>query len=159
MGSPNIILTRIDNRLIHGQVGVTWVNSIGANLILVANDEVAQDTVQQNLMDMVVSEGVQTRYFTIQKTIDVIHKAAARQKIFIVCRDPQDVLRLVEGGVPITAVNVGNMHFGEGKNQIHKAVSVDDSDIRAFRKLQELNVRCEVRRVPDESGVNIQELL
>lgn len=136
MSTPNILMTRIDNRLIHGQVGVTWTNSLGANLVVVANDEAAVDPVAQSLMDMVVSDGVQTRYFTLQKTIDVIHKAADRQKIFIVCKTPQDVLTLVQGGVPIKFVNVGNMHFIEGKKQIHKTVSVDDSDINAFRELE-----------------------
>ncbi|WP_270094626.1 PTS sugar transporter subunit IIB, partial [Escherichia coli] len=46
---PNIVLSRIDERLIHGQVGVQWVGFAGANLVLVANDEVAEDPVQQNL--------------------------------------------------------------------------------------------------------------
>ncbi|PQQ36583.1 PTS N-acetylgalactosamine transporter subunit IIB [Photorhabdus luminescens] len=156
---PNILMTRIDNRLVHGQVGVTWTNSLGANLVLVANDQAAGDLMQQNLMDMVVSDGVQTRYFTLQKTIDVIHKAAERQKIFIVCKTPQDVLTLVKGGVPIRFVNVGNMHFAEGKRQIHKTVSVDDSDVVVFRELEQLGVTCEIRRVPDEAGEPIAKLL
>ncbi|TDB59095.1 PTS N-acetylgalactosamine transporter subunit IIB [Photorhabdus khanii subsp. guanajuatensis] len=156
---PNILMTRIDNRLVHGQVGVTWTNSLGANLVLVANDQVAGDLMQQNLMDMVVSDGIQTRYFTLQKTIDVIHKAAERQKIFIVCKTPQDVLMLVKGGVPIRFVNVGNMHFAEGKRQIHKTVSVDDSDVEVFRELEQLGVTCEIRRVPDEAGELIDKLL
>ncbi|MCC8457459.1 MULTISPECIES: PTS N-acetylgalactosamine transporter subunit IIB [Photorhabdus] len=159
MSIPNILMTRIDNRLVHGQVGVTWTNSLGANLVLVANDQAAGDLMQQNLMDMVVSDGVQTRYFTLQKTIDVIHKAAERQKIFIVCKTPQDVLTLVKGGVPIRFVNVGNMHFSEGKRQIHKTVSVDDSDVVVFRELEQLGVTCEIRRVPDEAGEPIAKLL
>lgn len=159
MAGPNILLTRIDNRLVHGQVGVTWTGSLGANLVLVANDAAAADPVQQNLMDMVVAEGVQTRYFTLQKTIDVIHKAAAHQKILLVCKTPQDVLTLIEGGVPITAVNVGNMHFSEGKRQIHKTVSVDDADVKTFRELAARHVICEIRRVPDESGELISKLL
>nr|CBA72136.1 N-acetylgalactosamine-specific PTS system, EIIB component [Arsenophonus nasoniae] len=152
-------MTRIDNRLIHGQVGITWTNSLGANLVVVANDEAANDPVQQSLMDMVVSDGVQTRYFTLQKTIDIIHKAAQRQKIFIVCKTPQDVLTLVKGEVPINFVNIGNMHFCEGKKQIHKTVSVDHSDIEAFRQLSQLGIPCEIRRVPDETGENITNLL
>lgn len=120
---PNILMTRIDNRLVHGQVGVTWTNTLGANLVVVANDEAAADPVQQNLMDMVVAEGVQTRYFTLQKTIDVIHKAADRQKIFLVCKTPQDVLTLVRGGVPIRFVNVGNMHFAEGSGRCTNGVA------------------------------------
>ena len=51
MATPNIVLTRIDNRLIHGQVGVTWVSSVGANLILVADDDTAGNDLMQQLME------------------------------------------------------------------------------------------------------------
>lgn len=156
---PNILLTRIDNRLIHGQVGVTWVNHLGANLIVVANDEVADDEVQQNLMDMVVPDVIGTRYFTLQKTIDVIHMASEAQLIFMVCRTPQDVLKLVEGGVPIKKVNIGNMHFSEGKQQVTSTVSLDESDKEAFRKLHKLGVQLEIRRVPDERAEDILKFL
>ncbi|WP_066191749.1 PTS N-acetylgalactosamine transporter subunit IIB [Gracilibacillus timonensis] len=159
MAGPNLLLTRIDNRLIHGQVGVTWVNHLGANLVLVANDEVAGDEVQQNLMDMVLPDVIQTRFFTIQKTIDIIHKAAPRQKIFLVVRDVHDALKLKKGGVPIEHINVGNMHYEEGKKQISSTVSVNESDIEAFKQLGQLGVELDLRRVPDERGQNILDLL
>ena len=156
---PNILSTRIDNRLIHGQVGMTWVNSIQADLVLVANDEVAADPVQQSLMDMVLPERVQSRYFTIEKTINVIHKASPAQKIFLVVRSPQDALRLVEGNVPIKYINVGNLHFSEGKRQISSTVSVDEEDIAVFKKLAELGVELDVKGVPSDKGRNLMEML
>ncbi len=155
---PNIMLTRIDNRLIHGQVATQWTNVIGANLILVANDKVASDKMRQGLMDMAAPNGVATRYFTIQKTIDVIHKAADRQKIFIICETPQDVLKLVEGGVPIKKVNVGNIHMAEGKRQVAQVVAVDDSDVEAFKKLRDKGVELEIRKVPTESAEDANKL-
>ncbi|CQR46283.1 PTS system mannose-specific EIIAB component [Paraliobacillus sp. PM-2] len=155
MGTPNILLTRIDNRLIHGQVGMTWTNTLGANLVVVANDEVAEDDVQQNLMDMVLPDTAQSRYFTIEKTIRIIEKAAPRQKILLVVRTPQDALRLVEGGVPIKEINVGNIHFAEGKKQISPTVSLDEKDIETFKKLNELGVELEVRGIPNESGFDL----
>ena len=155
---PNILLTRIDNRLIHGQVATMWTSFIGANLILVANDNVAGDKTRQGLMDMAAPAGVQTRYFTLQKTIDVIHKAADRQKIFIICDTPSDVLALVEGGVPIKKVNVGNMHMAEGKRQVATTVAVDDADVNAFKKLEEKGVELEIRRVPSEPVENKDKL-
>ncbi|MDN5342246.1 PTS galactosamine transporter subunit IIB [Oceanotoga sp. DSM 15011] len=157
MGEPNILLTRIDNRLIHGQVAVTWSNHLGTNLILVANDEVSKDQVQQSLMDMAAPENVQTRYFSIQKCIDIIHKAAPHQKIFIVVRTPEDVLKLVEGGVPLKKVNIGNMHFSEGKKQITSTVSVDENDLNVFKKLTDKNIECIIQRVPDEIGKDIKK--
>jgi len=156
---PNILLTRIDNRLVHGQVGVTWVNHLGANLIVVANDEVSEDEVQQDLMEMVVPGSIGIRFFSIQTTIDVIHNAADEQHIFLVVKTPQDVLRLVEGGVPIEKVNIGNMHFSQGKTQLFSTVSVDEDDKRALRKLRDLGVKLEVRRVPDERPDDIYKQL
>lgn len=72
---PNILLTRIDNRLVHGQVGVTWVNHLGANLIVVANDEVAEDEVQQDLMEMVVPEAIGVRFSRLRQlqTLFMMH--------------------------------------------------------------------------------------
>ncbi|WP_066016780.1 MULTISPECIES: PTS N-acetylgalactosamine transporter subunit IIB [Endozoicomonas] len=159
MNTPNIVLVRIDNRMLHGQIAITWSHHAGGNLILVANDSASEDPVRQNLMDMAAPPGMATRYFSIQKTIDVIHKASAAQKIVMVVETPQDVLRLAKGGVPFTKVNVGNMHFSEGKNQIHKTVSVDQSDIDAFRELTEMGIECTIQRLPEEEPIEIMSAL
>ncbi len=155
---PNILLTRVDNRLIHGQVGMTWSTSLGANLIIVANDEVANDPVQQSLMDMAVASAAETRYFTLQKTIDVIHLAGDWQQIFLVVKTPQDALKLVENGVPITVLNIGNMHFSEGKKQITSTVSVDENDKETFRKLLDLGVKVEIRKIPSDPVTPVEKI-
>ncbi|MHC1749060.1 MAG: PTS N-acetylgalactosamine transporter subunit IIB [Cellulosilyticaceae bacterium] len=155
---PNIVLTRIDNRLIHGQVATMWASSVGANLLLVSNNKVASDEFRQGLMDMAAPSFAQTRYFTLEKTINVIHKASPTQMIAIICETPQDVLTLVEGGVPIKKVNIGNMHMADGKKQISKAVCVDQSDVAAFKKLQQLGVQLEIRRVPSEPTEDFNKL-
>jgi PTS system N-acetylgalactosamine-specific IIB component len=146
MAEPNILLTRIDNRLIHGQVATQWTSTIGANLILVANDDVASNKMRQKLM--AAPQGVATRYFSVQKTIDVIHKAAARQHIFLIVENPEDALRLVKGGVPIKKLNIGNMHMSEGKRQVATSVAVNDEDVAAFRALQDAGVELSIQRVP-----------
>ncbi len=158
MAEPNILLTRIDNRLIHGQVATQWNSTLGSNLILVANDDVATNTMRQNLMKMAAPAGVATRFFSLQKTIDVIGKASPKQHIFIVAENPTDVLKLVKGGVPIRKVNIGNMHMSEGKRQVATSVAVDDADVAAFKELQELGVELEIRRVPSTPAEDINKL-
>jgi PTS system N-acetylgalactosamine-specific IIB component len=68
------------------------------------------------------------------------------------------VLRLVEGGVPIKKVNIGNMHMAEGKRQVAGSVAVDDKDVAAFARLRDLGVELEIRRVPQEASENIEKL-
>ena len=158
MAEPNILLTRIDNRLIHGQVATQWNSTLGANLILVANDDVAGNKMRQNLMNMAAPTGVATRFCSLQKTIDVIHKASPKQHIFLVAENPSDVLTLVKGGVPIRKVNIGNMHMSEGKRQVATSVAVDDADVAAFKELQDLGVELEIRRVPSTPAEDINKL-
>lgn len=156
---PNIVLSRIDERLVHGQVGVQWVGFADANIVVVVNDEVANDEIQQNLMEMVLADGIAIRFWTVQKTINTIHKAADRQRILLVCRTPRDFRQLVEGGVPITKINIGNMHYAEGKKQIYKTVSVDSEDITEFEKLKALGVNCTIQGVPTEGATDLFTLI
>lgn len=159
MSEPNILLTRIDNRLVHGQVGVTWTMTLGANLIVVADDEAAENELMQQLMQSTAeTSGAGVRFFSLQKTIDVIHKAAPRQKIFIVCKTPKDVRTLIEGGVPIKEVNVGNMHFTQGKRQLSKKVYVDDADIEDLRAIKESGADVYIQDVPGDAKERIKDL-
>ena len=61
---------------------------------------------------------------------------------------PEDALKLVEGGVPIKVLNIGNMHMSEGKRQVATSVAVDDADVAAFKKLVDLGVKLSIQRVP-----------
>lgn len=159
MQQENILLARIDNRLVHGQVGMTWVNTLGANLVVVANDDVSQDSVQQNLMEMVIPETAGIRFFSIEKTIKIIDKSIPSQRILLVIRTPQDALRLIEGGVKVDTINVGNLHFAEGKKQLSETVSVDQDDINTFNKLHELGVKLEVQGIPNEGKKDLMDML
>ena len=136
---PDILMTRIDNRLVHGQVGVAWTTALqGVNLIVVADDLAAADPLQQSLMAATAkSSGCGIRFFTLDKTIAVIHKASASQHIFLVVRNPQSARKLVEGGVPIDKLCIGNMHVGPGKEvtgDVHVYMDEKDKDdLRAIR--------------------------
>ncbi|EOA7613758.1 PTS galactosamine transporter subunit IIB [Escherichia coli] len=158
MSSPNILLTRIDNRLVHGQVGVTWTSTIGANLLVVVDDVVANDDIQQKLMGITAETyGFGIRLFTIEKTINVIGKAAPHQKIFLICRTPQTVRKLVEGGIDLKDVNVGNMHFSEGKKQISSKVYVDDQDLTDLRFIKQRGVNVFIQDVPGDQKEQIPD--
>lgn len=151
MANLNIVLCRIDNRLVHGQVGVTWLAHSQANLILIADDEVAQDKVQQSIMKMTADVyNVKIRFFTIEHTAEIIYKAAPSQKIFIVTKTPQAMLALVEKGVPIKEVNVGNMHYSDGKRQISSRVYADEDDLNALKQLEQKVEKLYFQDVPSK---------
>ena len=131
MSTPNIVATRIDERLVHGQ-GQMWIKALGVNTVIVANDEAAEDKMAQTLMKTVIPNNVAMRFFSVQKTIDIIHKAAPAQTIFLIVKNPADALRLVAGGVPTGEINVGNIHNAEGKETVTRSIFVGADDKAAI---------------------------
>lgn len=157
MSEPNIVLARIDNRLVHGQVGNSWVGASQANLILVADDECANDDIQKSVMKMTAdSAGVGIRFFSLQKTIDIIHKASPKQHIFIVCKTPENMRKLMEGGIAIKSVNVGNMHVQPGKKVLHEPhVYVDEKDLNNFEAMKKMGAEVYIQIAPGDKKYKI----
>lgn len=151
MAQPKILLTRIDDRFIYGQDVELRNEAVGSNLVLIVNDEIAADSRKWAPMRVAAPEGVWTRFFSVQRTIDIIHTATPRQLILIMVASPSDALALVKGGVPITKISIGHMRAGEGKRSATPAVAVGDTDIAAFKELQKLGIELEIRHLPSSA--------
>lgn len=145
-----IVLARIDSRLIHGQIYSQWCAACGCDFILVANDEVAKSNFKQGLMDMAVPSSIETRYWSIQETIVRFQEDMENYKVFLIIEKPLDLELLVEGGIPVTKVNIGNMQLQNGRHQITASVAVNGEDIDAFRKLRDAGIEMEIRSVPSK---------
>ncbi|OQO83362.1 PTS mannose transporter subunit IIAB [Enterococcus casseliflavus] len=155
-----IVNVRIDSRLIHGQVATMWTNSLKANRILVANDDVANDSIQKMALKMAVPSGVALSVLSVDKASqNIVDGKYDKQKLFIIIKNPTDGLRLVENGVDLKEINFGNMSHKEGNLRITKTVSLNEDDILAIKKLSSLNVNLISKMVPNDSAEKVLDLL
>lgn len=153
-------LTRIDDRLIHGQVATRWTKETNVNRIIVVSDEVAKDHVRKTLLTQVAPPGVTAHVVDVDKMVRVWNNPKyGRDRVMLLFTNPTDVLRIVEQGVDIKTVNIGGMAFRQGKTQVNNAVSVDEQDIAAFRKLNERNIELEVRKVSSDPKLKMMDLI
>lgn len=155
-----IALARIDDRLIHGQVATRWTKETNVTRIIVVSDEVAADNVRKTLLTQVAPPGVTAHVVDIAKMIRVWNNPQyAGERVMLLFTNPTDVERLVEAGVKIPSVNIGGMAFRQGKTQVNNAVSVDEKDIAAFRKLNEQGIELEVRKVSSDQRLKMMDLI
>jgi len=162
--SPNdymqIGLARIDDRLIHGQVATRWTKETNVHRIIVVSDEVAADTVRKTLLTQVAPPGVTAHVVDVAKMIRVYNNPKyAGERIMLLFTNPTDVERVVEGGVNITSVNIGGMAFRQGKTQVNNAISVDEKDIEAFKKLNARGIELEARKVSTDQKLKMMDLI
>jgi len=129
---------RIDNRLIHGQVAVTWMNSIGADKIIVCNDKVAADPIQKMALPM-AARGNTVYVFSVAETIKYAQEHQD-ETMFIICKFPTDALAVMESGLEIQDINVGNAAPIQGTQyvMVTKSIAVTKEDAVAYRKIAEL---------------------
>lgn len=81
------------------------------------------------------------------------------QKALLLFETPQDVLKAVQGGVPLSTVNVGSMAHSTGKVQPNKVLAFDQNDIDTFKELKDSGISFDVRKVPNDSKGNMEEIL
>lgn len=154
------VLVRIDDRLIHGQVAIGWVKAVAPDVIVVANDAVAADSLQRNLMELATPSNLQVVICRVSELAALCAgPALAGKRILVLFSTPQDALRVAESGLVFSALNVGGMRFKPGKRQVMKAVSIDDADVETFRALQARGVKATVQMVPTDEPVDIAKVL
>ena len=153
----NIVLARIDDRLIHGQVATVWSKATNCQRIIVCDDDVANDKIRSTLLKQVAPAG---HVVSLDKAIRVYNNPKyENDRCLLLFTKPASVLYLVEHGVDIKSVNIGGMSFHEGKKQLTKAISVDDEDIEAFKKLNEKGITLEIRIVASDKPQNMMDVL
>ena len=156
----SVVLIRIDDRLIHGQVVENWMKFLKIDHVVVVNDFVASDRMQKALFSMAVPDHAKISILTITQAKEAILNGQFEEdRAMLLLVSPQDVLNLIDKGVRIKEVNVGGMHYSPDKKQILKAISVSKEDMQAFQELDKLGIHLEARMVPDDEKIDIMEII
>jgi PTS system mannose-specific IIB component len=158
----SIELVRIDDRLIHGQVVEGWLKTVSVNHIVVISDEVARDRMQQILLGMAVPSNIKVSNYSVDAAAAKFNGSSFdgdKDRILILLSRPADAVRLLQQGARLTSVNVGGMHYSQGKRQVLRNMSVDDTDIAALREMHRRGVELEGRVLPSDERVDVIEAL
>jgi len=160
-GKFEYVLARIDSRLLHGQVATAWTKTMQPTRIIVVSDGVANDKLRKNLIQQAAPPGVKAHVVPVNHMINLAKddKHFGGQRAMLLFENPQDVLRAVDGGVPLKTINVGSMAHSIGKVQPNKVLAFNQDDIDTFNKLKQAGLDFDVRKVPSDSKGNMDEIL
>ncbi|MEW6349839.1 MAG: PTS sugar transporter subunit IIB [Thermodesulfobacteriota bacterium] len=154
-----IVLVRVDERLVHGQVLEGWLPSTRAEQLLVANDDLIEDETRRLLIQWSVP-------YTVELVLDGVVQIARRLlrngnpdlRKMVIVESPVDALRLRREGVRFDSLNVGNFASKVPAVSLSESVSVGGEQLEALMRIIEEGVRVSVQRVPYERAVDILDL-
>jgi PTS system mannose-specific IIB component len=155
----NIVFSRIDDRLIHGQVITGWLSYSGAERILIIDDLVAKDPFMLGVLEMAAPPGVDVTALTIEDSITKLKSDDWDQKILILTKTPHPILALVNNGVPIDFLNVGGMGSKPGRKKLYRNIQATEEEIEILKTLQAKGTNVEFRVVIEHKPLTLDEVL
>ena len=159
-GHIKYVLARIDSRLLHGQVATAWTKTVKPTRIIVVSDGVAKDELRKNLIEQAAPPGVKANVVPVDKMIQVAKDPRfGNTKAMLLFETPQDALRAIEGGVDVKELNIGSMAHSVGKIAVSKVLSLGKDDVKTFEKLKAKGIQFDVRKVPNDSKENMDDII
>ena len=155
-----IIASRIDGRLIHGQVANLWTTKLNISRIMVVDNEVANNPIDKSGLKLATPAGVKLSILPVEKAAaNILAGKYDSQRVLVIAKRPDRFLALVEAGVPIEEINVGNMSQTDNTTSITRSINVEENDVEDFKKLQEKGVQLVSQMVPSDRADDFMRLL
>lgn len=153
----NIVLTRIDDRLIHGQVVTAWAKVTKGNRIIVVDDAVAKDTFMAKIIKMAAPASFKIGIHTIAEAAQILKDEDTDERVIVLAKTPLTIDALIQKGVKIGELDLGGMGATKGRKQLYRNISISEEEKQCFKKLIDEGVHVVVQIVPDDSPKDIQK--
>lgn len=155
-----IVAARIDGRLIHGQVANLWTTKLNISRIMVVDNDIVNNDLEKTGLKLATPAGVKLSILTEEKAAtNILSGRYDSQRLLIVARRPDRFLSLIEKGVTIPELNVGNMSQSSETRSVTRSVNVVDEDIVAFDAIQGHGTKIIHQMVPNDSAQDFMSLL
>ncbi|MDK3627276.1 PTS sugar transporter subunit IIB [Staphylococcus pseudintermedius] len=155
-----IIGSRIDGRLIHGQVANLWATKLNIGRFVVIDNEVAQSDIDKQALKLATPAGIKLSVLPVEKAANNINNGKYdSQRVMVIAKRPDRFVELVNNGVKIEELNVGNMSQTNETRSVTNSINITDEDVNNFKLLQEKGVNIISQMVPNDKSVDFMSLI
>jgi len=154
----NLILARIDDRLIHGQVMTAWMKVMPAKKIIIVDNKVAKDAFMISVLELAAPSGVKVSVFTEGQAIEALKEGLSVPTIML-AKTPLAYKALVDGGVPLTAINIGGMGMNAGRKTLFKNIAATDEERSVFKEFIDKGIDVKIQIIPAEREIEVKNIL
>lgn len=156
----NIVLTRVDSRLIHGQVMTKWVNQVQANKIVVVSDELANDEFMRSIYLMSAPTGVEVVCVTeAQAAESYAADVFGAGNVLLLLPSLKALKSVYDQGVKVDSVQVGGLGGGPERKVVFQNITLDDADAEILDQLAADGVKIVFQTIPEDAPQDVDAIL
>lgn len=145
----DIQLIRIDDRLIHGQVVIGWAGYLKTRQIILCEDSVADNDWEKELYLSIVPKHIEAYVMTTKELAEYLKNSHLDlHKTIVLVNSPKVIEQLIQMGAPINKVNVGGIHFKDGRKKLLNYLYLNDDEIDSFKRCIDKGVEFDCQDIP-----------
>lgn len=155
-----LVLCRVDDRLIHGQVVLGWGRPLDVDFIVLVDDEIAASEWEQELYRMAVPPEMEVRFATVAEAAERLAEwAADRRRGLLLTGDigTMAALHRADGDI-VRRVNLGGLHHRPGRTERLPYIYLTDEEFRQLRALADEGAEVSAQSVPSATPVPLEDL-
>ena len=155
-----IVLSRVDDRLVHGQVVIGWGRPLGVQLIVLVDEGVAASPWEQDLYRMAVPPGIELRFATVAEAIGQLvgwQASAARTMLLTGDVDTMAALHRADPAV-VHRINLGGVHHRAGRRERLPYVYLTDEELHTLEALRNDGAEVTAQDLPTTAPVALKAL-
>ena len=155
-----IVLVRIDDRLIHGQVTVGWGRVIKPDYILVVSDQIASSEWETELCLAALPSNIKGKVVSEKDAPEEINCLNTdSHSAFVLFESPQSAFNILKNGGKISSINIGGMHSSKGKREVLDYIYLDDEDTEYLKLLRNAGVKLDFRDLPNNENRDVMAMI
>ena len=154
----SVVLYRIDDRLVHGQVMVAWTKIYQTNRIFVVDEETIKNAFLFDVMRMTMPQGYELIFLGVEEAIKTIKEDPPGKKSLLLAKGPETILALMEGGLEIPELNVGNMGAKPGRKAVMRSIQLSGEEYAVLKAIEEKGTRVYFQIFPDAKAVELNKI-
>ena len=156
----SVILARIDDRLIHGQVTEGWGKILKPELVVVVSDHIASSDWERELCLAALPAYIQGMVVNVDDAAQKINELKSNHRAsYVLFESTHDAHIAVKNGAQITTLNVGGIHSEKGKREVLDYIFLDEDDIKHLKTLQNAGIELDFRDLPEHDNVDVMSML
>ena len=157
----NIVLNRIDERLIHGQVLISWAKKLSVRQILIVDDQAAEDVLEKTVLSLSVPMGIELKILNCHDALEYInsHLNGCFPNTILLTRSPHAMKYLWDNGYRPESINIGGMAAGASRSLLCRGIYISEEERQMLRQMQLGGVEIYAQVVYAETKVPLSRLL
>lgn len=133
----NIVLARVDDRLIHTEILTLWVPEVRANRIIIVDDVVAKDKFRSKVIKEMAPQGLIIHVYGIDRATEKLKEAPSfdGERVIVIAESPLVFEELIKRGIKINQLNIGGMGIRGERKAVARRVACDAMEMEAIHEL------------------------